>query len=95
MKKKSKSVSLLVKEIMKNRGLVILAFCCALLANSLSIASPFLIGLAVDQIIEAGNVSFDMLAKYVLLLACLYLVSALFQYLLAYLSSIVTNRTIT
>lgn len=95
MKKKSKSVSLLVKEIMKNRGLVILAFCCALLANSLSIASPFLIGLAVDQIIEAWNVSFDMLAKYVLLLACLYLVSALFQYLLAYLSSIVTNRTIT
>lgn len=95
MKKNSKSVSLLIKEIMKNKGLVILAFCCAILANSLSIASPFLIGLAVDQIIEAGNVSFDILAKYVLLLACLYLISVLFQYLLAYLSSIVTNRTVT
>lgn len=95
MKKKSNSISLLVKEIMKNRGLILLAFLCSILANSLAIASPFLIGLAVDQIVEAENVAFDMLAKYVLLLACLYIVSALFQYLLAYLSSVVTNRTIT
>ncbi len=95
MKKKNKTVSLLIREVMKNRWLVILAFLCALLANSLAIASPFLIGLAVDQIVDAGAVSFELLLQYILLLAGLYVISAIFQYLLTYLSSIVTNRTIT
>lgn len=95
MKKKNKTVSLLIREVMKNRWLVILAFLCALLANSLAIASPFLIGLAVDQIVDTGAVSFELLLQYILLLAGLYVISAIFQYLLTYLSSIVTNRTIT
>ena len=95
MKKKNKTVSLLIREVMKNRWLIILAFLCALLANSLAIASPFLIGLAVDQIVDAGAVSFELLLQYSLLLAGLYVISAIFQYLLTYLSSIVTNRTIT
>ena len=67
-------------------ALILLSVLCALLANSMTIAAPFLIGVAVDDMIGAGAVDFERIFVTLAELAGLYLVGFLFSLLLQILA---------
>ena len=92
---KDRTVSRLVRRVLRHKGWLTLALLASLFSNLLAIAGPFVIGLGIDHIIEAGAVEFDILAKILLLLACMYLVGGIFGYFLGLLSGLITNRVIT
>ena len=92
---KDRTVSRLVRRVLRHKGWLALALLASLFSNLLAIAGPFVIGLCIDHIIEAGAVEFDILAKILLLLACMYLVGGIFGYFLGLLSGLITNRVIT
>ena len=92
---KDRTVSRLVRRVLRHKGWLALALLASLFSNLLAIAGPFVIGLGIDHIIEAGAVEFDILAKILLLLACMYLVGGIFGYFLGLLSGLITNRVIT
>ncbi len=92
---KDRTVSRLVRRVLRHKGWLALALLASLFSNLLAIAGPFVIGLGIDHIIEAGAVEFDILAKILLVLACMYLVGGIFGYFLGLLSGLITNRVIT
>ena len=92
---KDRTVSRLVRRVLRHKGWLALALLASLFSNLLAIAGPFVIGLGIDHIIEAGAVEFDILAKILLVLTCMYLVGGIFGYFLGLLSGLITNRVIT
>ena len=69
-----------------------LAVITTLVANVLALYAPKLIGLAIDAIGVSGNVDFDKVFYYAIVLVIVYLISSLFIYLLHRLLIIVSNR---
>ncbi len=69
-----------------------LAIITTIVANVLALYAPKLIGLAIDAIGVSGNVNFDKVFYYAIVLIIVYLISSLFIYLLHRLLIIVSNR---
>lgn len=69
-----------------------LAIITTVVANVLALYAPKLIGLAIDAIGVSGNVNFDKVFYYAIVLIIVYLISSLFIYLLHRLLIIVSNR---
>ena len=69
-----------------------LAVITTIVANVLALYAPKLIGLAIDAIGVSGNVDFDKVFYYAIVLVIVYLISSLFIYLLHRLLIIVSNR---
>lgn len=91
---KSNTVKRLFSYIIKNRLYVLGALVCAVLSNVLMIAGPFIIGKGVDNVTGRGNVNFHMVKYYALIIIGLYCISAVFQWSLQVLTSILANKTI-
>ncbi len=75
-------------------GYLILAMLSALIGVALSLWVPVLIGDAVDCIIEAGKVEFAPLLQVLIKIGVVTALSALFQWLMAYFTNIITYRTV-
>ncbi len=67
---------------------------CALLASGAEIAAPFLTGRAIDRIAGPGQVDYAGILRYLLLLAVLYVLFSVFQYLVGYLSYACAHRMV-
>lgn len=91
---KKNAVKRLFGYIVKNRLYLIGALICALLSNVLMIVGPFIIGKGVDYMIGKGKVNFENIKVIVLIIIVLYAVSAVFQWCLQVLTSILANRTV-
>lgn len=58
----------------------------AVLASSIEIAAPFLVGSAIDRLAGPGQVEFQAVLGYLILLAVLYILFSLFTYIANFLS---------
>jgi ABC-type multidrug transport system fused ATPase/permease subunit len=76
------------------KALLTVVFIFALLGNTISIFTPLLTGHAIDKIVGASQVDFNGLIHIIIQLLVLFLVSSLFQWLMSYVSSIVSYNTI-
>lgn len=70
------------------------ALISAIISISLTLYGPILIGKAIDHIIGAGNVNHPAMIKILVLLACTIVISALFQWIMAYCTNKVTYKTV-
>ncbi len=91
---KSNILKRLLKYILKNKLYVIGALVCAAFSNILMIVGPFIIGKGVDNIIDKGNVNFERVKYYALIIIGLYLISAAFQWSLQVFTSKLSNKTV-
>ena len=91
---KSNILKRLLKYIIKNKLYVIGALVCAAFSNVLMIVGPFIIGKGVDNIIDKGNVNFEGVKYYALIIIGLYLISAAFQWSLQVFTSKLSNKTV-
>jgi len=66
----------------------------SLLANALALAGPYLSGEAIDFIIGEGNVDFDKIKSYCIILASAYLLSSVFLYITTILTNILASNII-
>lgn len=78
----------------KYKALFIFVIVAAVLGNTLALIGPLIAGRGIDLMAGTGNVDFRGLLKIVVLLAVLYIFSALFQWLLAIFSNRVAYNTI-
>ncbi len=85
----------LFKATLKSWPALLAALPCAVLANLPAIAGPYVIGLGVDSIADAGKVDFSTLGRMLSLLLLIYACGALFSYVLFRLSAFISNRTVT
>jgi ABC-type multidrug transport system fused ATPase/permease subunit len=76
------------------KALLTVVFIFALLGNTISIFTPLLTGHAIDKIVGASQVDFNGLIHIIIQLLVLFLVSSIFQWLMSYVSSIVSYNTI-
>jgi len=87
-----------IKRLMKYTkpyfGLLILALVCAVVNISLSLYGPILIGKAIDHIIGTGNVDHNGMIPILTLLAITIVMSAIFQWIMAYCTNRVTYQTV-
>ena len=74
--------------------LVLASILCALLANAMTVAAPYLIGLAIDKMIGIGTVDFHTLFLLLAGLSGLYLVGFLFSLLLQILAGRIALRVV-
>lgn len=72
---------------------VILIAVLSIIGNLFYVAAPLLIGRAVDNIIEMGNVNFDNLIKVLIILSGLYIINALCVWLYTSLGVSVAVKT--
>jgi len=77
---KVKTMSRLLKYAYKNKFLVCLAFLFSLIANSLAVSAPYIVGRAI-ALMEGNTVNLPDLLNLCAILLSVYLVSALFNYL--------------
>lgn len=91
---KSNALKRLFSYIIKNRKYVIGALICAAFSNILMIVGPLFIGKGVDNIIAKGNVNFERVKYYVIIIIGLYCISAAFQWSLQVLTSKLANKTV-
>ena len=91
---KNHTIRRLYKYIIKNRHLVTGALICALFSNILMIAGPFIIGKGVDNIVGKGHVNFQKVLNIAVIIAVLYIISAVFQWSLQVLTSKLANKTV-
>ncbi|WFR59751.1 ABC transporter ATP-binding protein [Anaerocolumna sp. AGMB13025] len=76
------------------KALLTVVFIFALLGNTISIFTPLLTGHAIDKIVGVSQVDFKGLIHIIIQLLVLFLVSSVFQWLMSYVSSIVSYNTI-
>lgn len=91
---KNVTIRKLYKYIKEYRVYVFSAIICALLGNILTIIGPFIVGKGIDRIVDKGIVDFKAVFEIVAMVIILYCISALFQWGLQVLTSIISNRTI-
>lgn len=78
------------KYIKKSKMLLAVTLICGLISAALTMTAPYFLGDAIDKI-AAGQNEF---VKYIVLLAALYALSALFQWAVPYFSAILSGRTV-
>lgn len=75
-------------------GFLIGALISAVINISLTLYGPVLIGRAIDNIIGAGSVSHGKMIPILITLACTIVISAAFQWVMAYCTNKVTYKTV-
>lgn len=89
----TKTVKRLFAEVKKYRSRLWLILLFSLIANVLSLATPMIIGFAIDRIAGANAVDFPAVLRYIAILAGCYLVSAVLSWLCAVLANTIAYRT--
>lgn len=77
----------------ESRTQLIFAVLSALLSGVLLLIGPLLIGYALDYIVGPGQVDFAKVGGFLLILVCLYVISALGQWLTSSLASLIAANT--
>jgi ATP-binding cassette, subfamily B, multidrug efflux pump len=75
------------------RHYMILALLCAVISVTLSLLTPILIGIAVDDIAGPGKVDFMHISKMIIYLALVIVGSSIFQWLMTYCTNRITFQT--
>lgn len=91
---KNKTLKRLFSYIKKYKMHVLFSIIAAVLGNVLVIIGPYIVGKGIDKIIGKGQVDFNAVLKIIIIVAALYVTSAVFQWGLQVLTSIIANRTI-
>lgn len=86
--------SRLLRYVGRYRGTAWLSAISAILSVAASLAGPFLIGLAVDGMIGAGQVDFNAIFQLLLSLAGIYMFGSLFGWLLTYSTNQVAYQSV-
>ncbi|MEG0663535.1 MAG: ABC transporter ATP-binding protein [Clostridia bacterium] len=84
----SSTVKRLLKYTSRYKFLIFFAFVCALINVAMSLFAPFIIGKAIDNIISVGNVNFEIVLYYLIILSIVILIGAVFGWVL----SLFTNK---
>lgn len=66
----------------------------AIISISLTLYSPILIGKTIDLMIDPGNVQYSKILKILIIFAATIIISALFQWTLSQLTTMITQKTI-
>lgn len=91
---KNKTLKRLFSYIKKYKMHVVFSIIAAVLGNVLVIIGPYIVGKGIDKIVGKGQVDFNAVLKIIIVVAALYVTSAVFQWGLQVLTSIIANRTI-
>ncbi|ERI92447.1 ABC transporter, ATP-binding protein [Clostridiales bacterium oral taxon 876 str. F0540] len=94
MSLKNNTLLRILKYVGKYKGYLASVIFFSFACNMLLIIAPFYTGKAIDNIVSKGNVNFSAILKIVILLAVIYAISAIFQWLLSVFTSIISNRTV-
>ncbi len=92
--KKNNTLSKLYAYVAAHKKYLILLIIAALLANLFMLAAPYISGRAIDFIRGEGDVDFPMVIKFSLILFAVYLLNALFTWIMTVFTSSLSNRTI-
>lgn len=84
----------LFKYVGKYKVYMFTALLCALISNVLIASIPFAVGKGIDKIIGKGKVDFNNLLKVIIILAAIYLTSALFTWIFTVIANIIAFKTI-
>ncbi|MBQ2826248.1 MAG: ABC transporter ATP-binding protein [Clostridia bacterium] len=91
--KKSRTLLRISKYLWRYKLFVILALFLSIISNVLALMAPKLSGLAIDAISPGkGNVLFDKVLYYVVMIIICYVVSAVFSYLLTVIMVVLGQR---
>lgn len=90
----SKPLKTLGKYILRYRAVLMWLIFSALLANIFMLAAPYVSGLAIDFIKGKNNVDFSMVIKFSAILLGVYVLNALFTWLMTALTNTLSNKTI-
>ncbi len=93
MRKKS-SVSKVIKKIRPYTLYLVLALVSAVISVSLTLYIPVLTGNAIDNIIDAGNVDFENIARILIYIAVGVAGVTLFQWLMNYFTNLISCKTV-
>jgi len=88
------SLMRLFKYVGKYKVYMFMALLCALISNVLIASIPFAVGKGIDKIIGKGKVDFNNLLKVIIILAVIYLTSALFTWVFTVIANIAAFKTI-
>lgn len=78
----------------KSKKLLVTAFLFSVLGNTMAVFTPLLLGKAIDNITDKGEVDFTSLRVILLWLVAFYAVSSFFQWLMSVISNIAANNTV-
>ncbi|MCI8403604.1 MAG: ABC transporter ATP-binding protein [Clostridia bacterium] len=92
--KKNNTLSKLYAYVAAHKKYLILLIIAALLANLFMLAAPYISGRAIDFIRGEGDVDFPMVIKFSLILFAVYLLNALFTWIMTVFTNSLSNRTI-
>lgn len=93
MKNKS-TVSKILARIKPYTGFLILALISAIISVSLTLFIPVLIGQAIDNIIDKGNVNFENVIQILIYIAISIVGATVFQWLMNYATNVISYKTI-
>ena len=92
--KSSEVLKRLLKYTKHNIRFFVYALISAMIGVSLQLATPIIIGKAIDRIIDKGNVDFECIFKILCLLAATIILSTVFQWLTANCTNALTYKTV-
>lgn len=94
VKMKNNTLSKLYSYVAEHKRYLIMLIIAALLANIFMLAAPYISGRAIDFIRGEGDVNFPMVIKFALILFGVYLLNALFTWIMTVFTNSLSNRTI-
>lgn len=94
VKMKNNTLSKLYSYVAEHKRYLIMLIIAALLANIFMLAAPYISGRAIDFIRGEGDVDFPMVIKFALILFGVYLLNALFTWIMTVFTNSLSNRTI-
>ncbi|MDD3224465.1 MAG: ABC transporter ATP-binding protein [Clostridium sp.] len=91
---KKSTFSRLMGHVSKYKGYMIASLIFALISNVLIAFMPLIIGKAINNIVAKGRVDFHSLSKIIIVLAVMYVISAIFTWLFTAVANIVAYSTV-
>ena len=93
MKNKS-SVSKILKKIKPYSGYLVIALLSAVISVSLTLYIPVLVGQAIDNIIDKGNVNFENIVQILIYIGAGIVGVTVFQWIMNYFTNIISYKTV-
>ncbi|MBQ7958494.1 MAG: hypothetical protein IJ330_02120 [Oscillospiraceae bacterium] len=91
---KLKTLKRLLSYVKPYTPLVVIAFILAAVAVALTLTAPIITGKAVDCIIGKGNVDFELMMKYIIILFFVVIGTALSNWLLCFFMNKISQGTV-
>lgn len=84
----------ILKYVKKNPVYILMIFLCGFISNLFTVLAPLYVGKGIDNIIGKQKVNFSAILKIIIILAIVYVVSSLFQWLMSIFTTIISNKTV-